>query len=111
MLKRVRGLPKELYSQKESAYIGNVIRLKNRLHLEYGGAGQEQQRTREVFREARALSDSDFELHKKKLGEKLANMGKNPVMSEEQALRRIEEYLLEPSLIPLYEKYAQEGLR
>ncbi|GEM_PF-2921940 len=109
MLLHVRALSDDEFKKKCAAYCNNVIALKNRFHIEYGDAEREKKRAERIFIQARALSPLDFELKKKELGERLAGSPRNPRLNDEEALKRIEEYLLLPSMVPLYEIYSGKG--
>jgi hypothetical protein len=107
ILVRIRALPPEDYNSREASYIENIMKLKERHHLEYGK--EEKERLRKTLRSTRALKDPDFEVQKKNLATELAHFRQPGRLTDEEALKRIEDYFLEPSLIPLFETCARRS--
>jgi hypothetical protein len=111
ILVRIRSLPCGHYSQKEASYVDRIISLKERLHLDMGDEKKEKARIRKTLQSARDMKDPEFELRKNSLALELAHSRQRGRLNDDEAQKRIEEYLLDPSVIPLYDLCARENSR
>jgi len=105
MFEKIRELPEEIY-QKRKDEIAAHSASRMREHLPKGYIINEEKEKEEILSildEVRALSDIDFELKKTELVTKLKSKGTPPKLPMDVSTN-IEEFLLNPSIIPLLEE-------
>lgn len=109
-MERIRGLPSRVYERRKSWILSQTLRgLK--LHAPRGTSideGEMRDHIQQIFDEARSLEDTEFEVQKEDLAQRLIFPIKRPE-TKNSLLRKIEGFLLCAEIIPILDERIVRG--